>query len=84
MIELLRIVLDILKEKRALKKDTKKLKGFELDYEALERMVNRVQTGLVPIEITIKMKGGTEMKIVNKVEAGGYKTFSQKYAEAHS
>lgn len=84
MLDVLKVVLDIFKEKRLLKKDTKKLREFELDYEALERMVNRVQSGQVPVEITIKMKGGSEVKITQKTDANNYRTFSQRYAEAHS
>lgn len=84
MLEILKVVLDIFKEKRLLKKDTKKLREFELDYEALERMVSRVQSGQVPVEITIKMKGGSEVKIAQKADTNNYKSFSQKYAEAHS
>lgn len=70
----------LLKEEAQLKRDIRKLELANLDYEALQRMVNNVSANQIEIEIT-NIEG---IKIIirptieNEI---GYKSFLDKYNE---
>lgn len=77
MKELLKLFLQVIKEQRQLKKDLRRLDKANLDYEALQRIVDNVATKNVEIEvkmenvnITIKPTPSNEV---------GFTSFKEKY-----
>lgn len=81
--ELIKLCISYLKEKRQLKKDIHRINEYELDYEALERIVILAQQGGTPVEMVLKFVDGKVLEIKPK-EAEAYKSFAQRYAESHA
>lgn len=75
------MMLTVIREQRALKKDIKKLNEYELDYDALERIVTKVSGSLTPIEVEITFKNDTKMTVRKQTEQNNFKSFRQRYEE---
>lgn len=80
MFDILKEAIKIIREKRQLNRDTRRLEVAYLDYAALQRIVNEVANRNVVITIT---NGSNTMTIkpkpANQID---YKSFDERVAEA--
>lgn len=78
MLEILRELKEILKQKHQIKKDLRKLESWSLDYEALQRLVNNVSAQDVEFEITFENKSKMVIR-KSTASANNFKSFSELY-----
>ena len=84
MLELIKLFIEYQKEKRQTKKDLRKLSQVELDYEALQRIVDSVRSGESEIEVVINLANGRTVTIRRVHEENKNKSFQQRFLEARS
>lgn len=79
MKETLRLVLNIIKEQRQLKEDLRRLDKANLDYEALQRIVDSVAAKNV--EITVQMENANITIKPTPSNEVGYTSFKEQYQQ---
>ena len=84
MLEIFKAAVEIVRQQRQLKRDIRRLEAANLDYEALQRIVEEVANKNVVIEIKNEKDGYSSTitikpKPINQIE---FKSFDQKYNEA--
>ena len=79
MFDVLKEAIKIVREKRQLNRDTRRLEVAYLDYAALQRIVNEVANRNVVITITNGSNTMTKPKAANQID---YKSFDERVAEA--
>lgn len=84
--EAIKLLTDYYKAKHQYLEDTKRLESMELDMQALERLVNLVKVGEVPVKVTIPRSNGGAPIIIERSGNSGdnYKSFAEKFAEAQA
>ena len=87
MFDVFKEAIKIVREKRQLNRDTRRLQMANLDYAALQNIVDSVANRNVEIEITNRGTDGIAytMKIMPKaINQIDYKSFEERVAEARS
>lgn len=82
MKELLKLILQVIREQKQLKSDLRRLDKANLDYEALQRIVDNVATKNV--EITVRMENVNITIKPTPVNEVGYTSFKEKYQQYKS
>ena len=87
MFDVIKEAIKIVREKRQLNRDTRRLQMANLDYAALQNIVNSVANRNVEIEITNRGVDGVAhtLRIMPKaINQINYMSFEEKVAEARS
>lgn len=87
MFDIIREAIQIIREKKQLNRDIRRLQAATLDYEALQRICDNVANRNIVIEINQSSNNGisTTIRIIPKpINQVNYKTFDERVAEARS
>lgn len=84
MKEIIKLLIEYQKQKRQTQKDLRRLAACELDYEALQRMVNAVVVGETEVEIVINLQNGRTITIRRVHKENDNKSFRERFIEARS
>lgn len=87
MFDVLKEAIEIIRQRRQLNRDTRRLQAATLDYEALQRICDNVATRNIAIEINQSSGNGmsTTIRILPKpLNQVAYKSFDERVQEARS